>query len=319
MSSGSNGIGSICQMRSHATSQPSSPPGRGSPAARARACRPSTSGVERALVERQLAAAVERVTIPGLTRTMPVVARTSRAQPRPRGTASALRAAARKASRRTSIGRRARVRVLAGEAHGVALDAEGAEHRPAACRATRARALLDVQLEVGRGAVRGARARRARGRGRRHARAGRRAARVPSRSVRPRTESGSSEPAAALDPSRLRPKRAPSSSAQLTSLSVSGRDSGACARSTSRPARTLRMPSSQPPLGTESRWPRRSHKRSESPGAVAQRLHGGRSASTLTACRSRRARHGNQSLAASSRCRSRRRLGAPVVHCRVSS
>ena len=88
-------------------------------------------------------------------------------------------------------------------------------------------------------------------------------------------------PAAALEPSRLRPKRAPSSSAQLTSLSVSGRDSGACARSTSRPARTLRIPSSHPPLGTESRCPPMITKRSESPGAVAQMLPAA-SLSTLT-------------------------------------
>jgi hypothetical protein len=77
---------------------------------------------------------------------------------------------------------------------------------------------------------------------------------TPSRSVSCRSSSWSRiEPAAALEPSSDRPKRAPSSSAQLTSRTVSGGvPSSAIRRSTSTPAITFRLPSSQPPFGTES-------------------------------------------------------------------
>ena len=44
------------------------------------------------------------------------------------------------------------------------------------------------------------------------------------------------------------------------------------ARITSRAARTPRLPSSQPPLGTESRWLPRMRVWGESPGRVIQRL-----------------------------------------------
>ena len=71
------------------------------------------------------------------------------------------------------------------------------------------------------------------------------------------------------EPNRQRPKRAPSSSAQLTSRTVSGGvPSSAIRRSTSTPATTLRQPSSQPPFGTESMWPPSSSARSEAPGSV---------------------------------------------------
>ncbi len=64
------------------------------------------------------------------------------------------------------------------------------------------------------------------------------------------------EPAAADEPTSERPKRAPSSSAQFTSRTVSGGvPSSAIRRSTSTPAMTLRHPSSQPPFGTESMCP----------------------------------------------------------------
>ena len=59
--------------------------------------------------------------------------------------------------------------------------------------------------------------------------------------------------AAADEPKSERPKRAPSSSAQSTSRTVTGGvPSSAIRRSTSAPDSTLRQPSSQPPFGTES-------------------------------------------------------------------
>ena len=77
------------------------------------------------------------------------------------------------------------------------------------------------------------------------------------------------EPAAADEPNSDRPKRAPSSSAQTTSLSVTGGSpSAAIRRITSTPASTFRQPSSQPPFGTESMCPPISSARSESPGSV---------------------------------------------------
>src|SRR3984957_12262965 len=80
-------------------------------------------------------------------------------------------------------------------------------------------------------------------------------------------------PANAEDPNRLRPKRAPSSSAQSTRRMVMGGlpwKSSANPRSTSKPASTPRQPSSQPPLGTESRWLPRISVRSDSPRKVVQ-------------------------------------------------
>ncbi len=47
-----------------------------------------------------------------------------------------------------------------------------------------------------------------------------------------------------------------------------GRPSSAIRRSTSEPATTFSAPSSQPPFGTESRWPPMISVRSESPGTV---------------------------------------------------
>ena len=93
---------------------------------------------------------------------------------------------------------------------------------------------------------------------------------VPSASRRPRSSAWSViEPAAADDPKSDRPKRAPSSSAQLTSRTVTGgAPSAAIRRSTSTPAITFRHPSSQPPFGTESMWPPRRTARSEPPPTV---------------------------------------------------
>ena len=93
---------------------------------------------------------------------------------------------------------------------------------------------------------------------------------MPSLSVSRRSSSWSAiEPAAALEPKRLRPNRAPSSSAQLTSRTVTGGvPCSATRRSTSTPATTFSAPSSQPPFGTESMWPPIRTARSDSPASV---------------------------------------------------
>ena len=93
---------------------------------------------------------------------------------------------------------------------------------------------------------------------------------TPSASSSLRSSSWSAiDPAAADDPKSERPKRAPSSSAQETSRTVSGGSpSSAIRRSTSAPAITFRHPSSQPPFGTESRWPPRISACSLAPGSV---------------------------------------------------
>ncbi len=95
---------------------------------------------------------------------------------------------------------------------------------------------------------------------------------IPVASFRPRTASGSSVPAAADEPSRLRPNRAPSSSAQSISFSVTRGVSPLCARRTSSAAHTPRQPSSQPPLGTASMCEPTTTIFSDSPGIVAHRF-----------------------------------------------
>ena len=96
--------------------------------------------------------------------------------------------------------------------------------------------------------------------------------RVPCRSFSSRTVSTSRLPAAADDPRRLRPNRAPSSSAQSTSLIVAVGVVPACILSASSAAITPRLPSSHPPLGTESRWPPTMTVRGVEPGSVTQLL-----------------------------------------------
>src|SRR6266478_231393 len=96
---------------------------------------------------------------------------------------------------------------------------------------------------------------------------------TPSRSVRLRSASIECVPANAEEPSKLRPNRAPSSSAQSTRRTVTGgrpRNSAAIRRSTSRPASSSSAPSSQPPFGTESRCPPSSKDFSDSPRKVTQ-------------------------------------------------
>ena len=153
--------------------------------------------------------------------------------------------------------RRARVCRLAVEAHDVALDSDrAADDRQRQSEILENRSLLDVQARCSRRRLRGSMRRRASSRPRRRAPRARPAGAVPSRSSSPRTASGSSEPAAALEPSIPQPKRAPSSSAQSTSLIDSaGGPAAAAARRTSSPASKPRAPSSQPPFGTESMCP----------------------------------------------------------------
>src|SRR5712691_6671068 len=94
---------------------------------------------------------------------------------------------------------------------------------------------------------------------------------MPSASRRSRISSTFSRPAAADEPSRLRPKRAPSSSAQSTSRSVTGGfEPCPYRRSASNATSTPRVPSSQPPFGTESRCPPMMTVLLDSPGSVTQ-------------------------------------------------
>ena len=161
------------------------------------------------------------------------------------------------------------MRRLAAPRDARALDAERAEHdAERQVERLEHRALLDVQLEVGARVSRAARAPRARGRGRRRAPRSASGSATPSRSVSFASSSWSRiEPAAADEPKSERPKRAPSSSAQSTSRTVTGGSpSSAIRRSTSTPASTLRQPSSQPPFGTESMCPPISSACSERPG-----------------------------------------------------
>ena len=134
--------------------------------------------------------------------------------------------------------------------------------------------LLDVELEVcrGRGELR-VRVERAVEVDAAALRARREARRRRCRSGGAARPGRASSPAAAEEPRSERPKRDPSSSAQLTSRTVTGGvPSSAIRRSTSAPATTLRLPSSQPPFATESMWPPIRTARSESPRSVHQSL-----------------------------------------------
>ena len=98
---------------------------------------------------------------------------------------------------------------------------------------------------------------------------------MPSRSCRPRASSISSVSAQADEPNRLLPKRAPSSSAQSTSRTVTGgmpSYSSASRRRISTPASVFKQPSSQPPFGTESMCPPMRSALSEVPCRVAQKF-----------------------------------------------
>src|SRR5688500_7210627 len=107
------------------------------------------------------------------------------------------------------------------------------------------------------------------------------ARRTPWRSTRLRTLSGTRLPLAPDDHSRLREKRAPSSSAKSTTASVTGGVLPAYRRNASTPARTPSGPSSQPPLGTESRWPPMTTVSGRAPASEIHRLP----AASAFACR----------------------------------
>src|SRR5690606_3517824 len=98
---------------------------------------------------------------------------------------------------------------------------------------------------------------------------------TPSLSLRSRSSSGTNVPPAALEPIKLRPNRAPSSSAQSTKRTVTGGLPPYCSlilRIDSGPASTFRQPSSQPPPGTESMCPPMTSSTSDSPCSVDQTL-----------------------------------------------
>ena len=120
--------------------------------------------------------------------------------------------------------RRARMGRLAPPGDPMTLDAERPEHdSEREVERLEDGALLDVELEVGGRATR-ARERASSARSRSTpCSASASGSEMPSRSESCRSSSWSAiDPAAALDPKRLRPKRAPSSSAQLTSRRVTG-------------------------------------------------------------------------------------------------
>ncbi len=98
---------------------------------------------------------------------------------------------------------------------------------------------------------------------------------MPSLSFSPRASSMFSVPEQAEEPNKLFPNRAPSSSAQSTSRTVTGGLPpywSLMRRRISTPASRFRHPSSHPPLGTESICPPISSARSDPPVRVAQKL-----------------------------------------------
>ena len=208
---------------------------------RAREHRGELAGVEVALVEQLLRRLDDRGDDARACRRRRPTCTRRRRRSRARSSriSSASFAAPASASRRLSIGVEPACAAWPRPGDPVALDAEGAEHdAEREVQRLEHRPLLDVQLEVGGRARRAARARRARGRGRRRARRARRAARCRRGRSSLRSSSWSAiEPAAAHEPKSERPKRAPSSSAQLTSRTVTGGlPSSAIRRSTSTPA-----------------------------------------------------------------------------------
>ena len=178
------------------------------------------------------AVSTTEVTIPGLQTTPPLVQ--TAPSPVSRGDPADLERELRGAGERIASPvhrRRAGVRGLAGPGDQVTLDPEGAEHHAQReVERLEHRPLLDVQLEVGGRVLELPPLHRSRGRGRRRTRS---RASASANAVRDRCSSRSSswsaiEPAAALEPNSDRPKRAPSSSAQLTRRTVSGGVPSSC-------------------------------------------------------------------------------------------
>ena len=213
------------QIRSHSTSMSSSRANRSLASCASSSSRASFAASRCRWSSSCSAVSTTDVTMPGLQTTPPDVQ--TAPSPTSRRDRPDLERELRRAGERVAAlvhRRRAGVRRLAAPRDEVALDAERAEHdAERQVERLEHRALLDVQLEI-RGRVRRAAcAPRARGRGRRRARRAHRAARSRRRRGAARSSSWSSiEPAAADEPKSERPKRAPSSSAQLTSRTVSG-------------------------------------------------------------------------------------------------
>ncbi len=175
---------------------------------------------------RHSAVSTTEVTMPGFVTTPPIVQ--TAPPPMRRRDLADLELQLRGAGERVAAlvhRRRARVRRLAAPRDAMALDAERAEH-DAERQVHRSRAPAPARCAARgrRPRSRAARAPRARGRGRLRAPRSRPAARCRRRRVSCRSSSWSAiEPAAALEPNSERPKRAPSSSAQLTSRTVTAR------------------------------------------------------------------------------------------------
>ena len=223
----------------------------------------------------------------------------SRGSPAPPGRSAAKRVAAQPHRRRAGV------RGLAGEDDQVALDAERAEHR---------RRRLAAALAApgpARCAARGRRARRrrraprlaARRRGRRRSARRTSSRRSPSRSRRSRTSSGVERARRTADePNRLRPKRAPSSSAQSTSRRPTGGVPALGLRAQRlerRAARRARRRASRRPAPS-----RRASRRSRTPSPLAR-------AARPRGCRPRRPSTSTGS--SSSRARRNSRARDPLV------
>ena len=256
---GRSAIGSILQTGSSETSQPRSVGSwQRRRRVRRRASAPARRRRDGAGRPASRPGPATAVGMPGskpISPTVPTPPSLAWRSPRPAAPPSA---AARPASWRASIGVVPACEARPRDHEAEALDADAAAHRRRRdALGLEHGALLDVELEVGAeplqpgaaledalelDAVLGEHA---------PARGG------PSASRAFASSAGSRVPAAAELPNRLRPKRAPSSSAQSTRASVRGGcapSAPAQARSTPSAPITPSAPSSQPPSGTESRW-----------------------------------------------------------------
>ena len=281
MSSPSNGIGSICQMRSQLTSQPSSAAIRSlasfalasmSASTSASRARWSSDSSQHAVEGRDDAGA--DLHDPG-RRPHVVAAGGVLAQGQRAAGGGQEGVAAHLHRRRAGVG------VQAGEAHGVALDAEGAQHgAQRLVDRLEHRALLDVQLEVGGRALE------------RRARVERRVEvdAVLAQRVGQRRPVAVGEAAHRVGLQRAGGRaRAQQAAPEARALLVGPADElerqrprlGRLRAQHLEAGEDVEDPVEPPAVGTESRCPPMITKRSESPGAVAQRLPA-TSLSTLT-------------------------------------
>ena len=215
--------------------------------------------------------------------------------------------------------RGAGVRGLAAEAEQVALDPGAARDRAAAHPLRlEHRALLDVELEVGRRGPPGARGRRGRRRARRRARPGPRRSGRPPASVSEVSSSGTRVPARAELPKRLRPKRAPSSSAKSISTRSRGGVRSARRPGTQQPEpgehaeRPVEASRRRAPNRGGSRRPGPAHSRS-APGSRAQRLPASSTSTSSTPISARRSRSSRRAACHSGVQQTRRAPSGPPV------